>query len=43
MHWGRAKIRIADEKSLPVVPSSWEEGCGVVEKNMVIIYYKPNI
>ncbi len=24
-----------DEKSLPVVPSSWEEGCGVVEKNNV--------
>jgi hypothetical protein len=21
-----------DERLLPVVPSSWEEGCGVVEK-----------
>ena len=24
---------IMDEKTLPVVPSSWEEGLGVVEKN----------
>ena len=24
---------------LPVVPSSWEEGCGVVEKNNDITYY----
>ena len=30
-------------KTLPVVPSSWEEGCGVVEKNTVITYYKSNI
>ena len=29
-----------DEKSLPVVPSSWEEGLGVVEKNNDITYYK---
>ena len=26
-----------------VVPSSWEEGCGVVEKNTVITYYKSNV
>ena len=29
-----------DEKTLPVVPSSWEEGLGVVEKNNDITYYK---
>ena len=27
----------------PVVPSSWEEGLGVVEKNNDITYYKLNI
>jgi hypothetical protein len=32
-----------DEKTQPVVPSSWEEGCGVVEKNNDITYYKLNI
>ena len=32
-----------DGKTLPVVPSSWEEGCGVVEKNTVITYYKSNV
>ncbi len=38
---GCVKIRIMDEKSLPVVPSSsWEEGLGVVEKNNDITYYK---
>ena len=35
---GCVKIRIMDEKSLPVVPSSWEEGLGVVEKNNDITY-----
>ena len=35
--------RIMDEKTLPVVPSSWEEGLGVVEKNNDITYYKLNI
>ena len=34
---------IMDEKTLPVVPSSWEEGLGVVEKNNDITYYKLNI
>ena len=29
-----------DEKTLPGVPSSWEEGLGVVEKNNDITYYK---
>jgi hypothetical protein len=28
-----------DEKTLPVVPSSWEEGLGVVEKNNDITYF----
>ena len=37
---GCVKIRIMDEKSLPVVPSSWEEGLGVVENNNDITYYK---
>ncbi len=32
-----------DEKTQPVVPSSWEEGLGVVEKNNDITYYKLNI
>jgi len=32
-----------DEKMQPVVPSSWEEGLGVVEKNNDITYYKLNI
>ena len=27
-----------DKKTLPVVPSSWEEGLGVVEKNNDITY-----
>ena len=27
-----------DEKTQPVVPSSWEEGWGVVEKNNDITY-----
>ncbi len=34
---------IMDEKTLPVVPSFWKEGCGVVEKNTVITYYKSNV
>ena len=34
---------IMDEKTLPVVPSSWEEGFGVVENNNDITYYKLNI
>ena len=34
---------IMDEKMQPVVPSSWEEGLGVVEKNNDITYYKLNI
>ena len=29
-----------DEKTLPGVPSSWEEGLGVVENNNDITYYK---
>ena len=33
---------IMDGKPLPVVPSSWEEGLGVVEKQTVITYYKSN-
>ncbi len=32
-----------DEKPLPVVPSSWEEGSGVVEKKNDITYYKQYI
>ena len=36
-------MKIMDEKSLSVVPSSWEEGCGVVEINNDITYYKLNI
>jgi hypothetical protein len=35
--------REKDEKTQPVVPSSWEEGCGVVEKNTVITYYKSKV
>ncbi len=34
---------IMDEKMQPVVPSSWKEGLGVVEKNNDITYYKLNI
>ena len=34
---------IMDEKTLPVVPSSWEEGLGVVEKNNDITNYKLSI
>jgi hypothetical protein len=34
---------LMDEKTLPVVPSSWEEGLGVVENNNDITYYKLNI
>ena len=30
------------EKTLPVVPSSWEEGLGVVEKNHDITYKELN-
>ncbi len=36
-------MKKVDEKSLPVVPSSWEEGQGVVETNNDITYYKLNI
>ena len=43
VHKRCVKIRIKDEKSLPVVPSSWEEGLGMVEKNNDITYYKSNI
>ena len=32
-----------DEKTLPLFPSSREEGLGVVEKNNDITYYKLNI
>ncbi len=42
MRRGCVKIRIVDEKSLPVVPSFWKEGCGVVEKKTVITYYGLN-
>ena len=35
--------RKMDEKTLPVVPSSWEEGSGVVEKNNDITYYQLSI
>ena len=31
--------RKMDEKTLPVVPSSWEEGLGVVENNNDLTYY----
>jgi hypothetical protein len=33
-----SEIEKIDKKMQPVVPSSWEEGCGVVEKNTVITY-----
>ena len=39
---GGGQKGIMEEKTLPVVPSSWEEGCGVVEKNNVRTYYTPN-
>jgi hypothetical protein len=32
-----------NKNTLPVVPSSWEEGLGVVEKNNEKTYYTPNI
>ncbi len=41
--YGVCQNEIMDEKTLPVVPSSWEEGLGVVEKNNDITYYKLNI
>jgi hypothetical protein len=31
------------QKSLPVVPSFWKEGLGVVERNNDITYYELNI
>ena len=34
---------IMDEKTLPVVPSFWKEGLGVVERNNDITYYKLSI
>jgi hypothetical protein len=36
---GLSKLRIIVEKPPPVVPSSWEEGLGVVEKNTVTTYF----
>ena len=39
----RACQQLMYEKTLPVVPSSWEEGLGVVENNNVITYYSQNI
>ena len=33
------KTPLAPARSLPVVPSFWKEGLGVVEKNTVITYY----
>ena len=39
----RRRCLVIDEKTLPVVPSSWEEGYGVVEINNDITYYKLNI
>jgi hypothetical protein len=41
--WRVCQNETMDEKTQPVVPSSWEEGLGVVEKNNDITYYKLNI